>query len=148
MAKSMPSRRRCSISECATLLPSPMKASLRPLQLAEVFAQRLHVGQRLAGMVEVAQRVDDRHRRPLRQLFDGALRKTRATMPSTQRSRLRATSLSGSRTPIGPVDEDRVAAQLLDGQLEGQPGAQRGLFKQQGDGLAIERAGVVVAAIA
>ena len=31
-----------------------------------------------------------------------ACEKTRATMPLTQRSRLRATSLSGSRTPTGP----------------------------------------------
>ena len=65
--------------------------------------------------------------------------KTRATMPFTQRSRLRATSLSGSRTPDGPIDEYRIAAQLLDGEFESQPRAQRRLFEQQGDRFAIER---------
>jgi hypothetical protein len=42
-----------------------------------------------------------------------------------------------------PIDEERAAAQLLDSQLERQPGAQRGLFEQQGDGLAVERAGII-----
>ena len=57
--------------------------------------------------------------------------KTRATIPFVQRSRLRATSLIGSRSPIRPVGGDRIAAELLDGEFEGQPGSERRLFEQQ-----------------
>ena len=64
-------------------------------------------------------------------------------MPLTQRSRLRATSLSGSRTPMGPSLKTRAAAQLLDGEFERELGAQRRLFEEQGDGFAREGAGVV-----
>ena len=70
----MPSRPAVSISECATLLPSPTNASFRPSQSAEAFLDGLHVGQRLAGMIQVAQRVDHRHVRPLRQFLDRRLR--------------------------------------------------------------------------
>src|SRR5471032_1151494 len=40
-----------------------------------MFAQRLHVGQRLAGMVKIAQGVDDGHAGPLRQAFHRRVQK-------------------------------------------------------------------------
>ena len=121
-----------------------MKASFRPLQRAEALANGLHIGQRLAGMIGVAQRVDHRHATTIRASPSTvACAKTRATMPSTQRSRLRATSFSGSRTPMGPSHEHRSAAHLLHGQLKGEPRAQRRLLEQQRDGLARQRLRIV-----
>ena len=76
---------------------------LQPAQPPEMFLQREHVGQRLAGMIEIAQRVDHRKARPARQFVYRLLAKVRATMASVQRARLRATSLSGSRSPIMPI---------------------------------------------
>ena len=116
---------------------------LAALQLAEMFAQRLRVPQRLAGVVEVAQGVDNRHRRPLGQPLDGGLLEDAgddAVHPAVEVARDILQRLPDADRP---VDEERVAAQLLDRQLERQPGAQRGFFKQQGDGLAIERVGVI-----
>jgi hypothetical protein len=47
----MPSRKPVSISDCATLLPSPIKVSLSPCRQgdSEMFSDRLHVGERLQG---------------------------------------------------------------------------------------------------
>ena len=74
--------------------------------------------------------------------------KTRATMPLTQRSRLRATSFKRLAHADGAVHEDRGAAQLLDGEFEGEAGAQRRLFEQQGDRLVVESVRVVARASA
>ena len=65
-------------------------------------------------------------------------------MPLTQRSRLRATSLRGSRDADGAFVKDGEAAQLLDGELEGHAGAQRRLLEEQRDGFAGQRGAVVL----
>ena len=137
----MPSRSAVSISECATLLPSPTNASFKPAQIAEPLRTVCISASAWQGWY-----------RSLSALITGTddqcasasivlCRNTRATMPFTQRSRFRATSFSGSRTPIGDFGEQRVAAQLLDRQFERQPRAQRRLFEQQRDGLAGQRPG-------
>ncbi len=50
-----------------------MKASLRFFPLAELLFDGEDVGERLTGMVQVAECVDDRHSRPARQFVDGLL---------------------------------------------------------------------------
>ena len=70
-------------------------------------------------------------------------RKTRATMPLTQRSRLRAISLKGFADADGAFDEDEAAAQLFHGELEGELGAEGGFFEEEAEILAIEGAGVI-----
>ena len=141
-AKSIPSRSAHSISEWATLLPSPTNASFSPPGPPK-----------RSRMVCISASAWQGWNRSLSALITGtrdqcarsstvACEKTRATMPFTQRSRLRATSLSGSRTPR-PFGKERIAAQLLDGQLEGQARAQRGLLEEQGDGLSVQRMGVI-----
>ena len=119
------------------------ESDFAPFQLAEMFAKRLRVAQRLAGVVEVAQGVDHRHRRPCSQPLDGALFEDAgddAIHPAVEVARDILERLADADRPI---DEERIAAQLLDRQLERQPRAQRGFFKQQGDGLPIERAGII-----
>ena len=112
---------------------------LQAVQTAEALLQRQHVRQRLAGMIQIAQRVDHRHARPVRQLFDGGLRKHArhdALRPAVQipRDVFHRLALAD-----GPDVIHRIAAQLLDRQLEGQPRAQRRLFKQKAEGTATER---------
>ena len=47
---------------------------------------------------------------------------------------------------MGPSMKTRVAAELLDGELERQLGAERRLFEQERDGLAVERVRIVARA--
>ena len=72
--RSMPVSVAASISEWATLLPSPTYATGQPAEVAEALAQREQVGERLARVMVVGQRVDDRHARGGRHLLDVALR--------------------------------------------------------------------------
>ena len=71
------------------------------------------------------------------------------TTASTQRSRLRATSATGSRRPSATsgCSADDVPAELADGDLEGRPRAQRRLFEQHRD-MAARRAPSAVGASA
>ena len=69
------------------------------VERAPPFDERLHVGQRLARMLLVAERVDDvQLRRDLGDLSSRSWPNVRITTASIQRSRLRATSLIGSRS--------------------------------------------------
>ena len=75
IVRSRPASAPTSSSECATLSPpSPTNASAAPGDVAEHLLDREQVRQRLARMVLVGERVDDRHRRPARQLVDRLLR--------------------------------------------------------------------------
>src|SRR6266850_7160388 len=51
------------------------ESQLESAQFAELLAQSKNIRQCLAGMIEVAQRVDHRRRGPMRQLLNGGLRK-------------------------------------------------------------------------
>ena len=142
MAKLAPSRTQLSISECATLFPSPTKETLRPRRLPNCLLQREDVGKRLAGMIEVAQRVDDRNIRPLGQLVDGALEEDPghdALGPAVEIARHIFDRLAVADQP---GDRDGIAAELLDGEFEGQTGAQRRLFEQQAQVTATQRVGI------
>ena len=57
------------------MLPSPTKAIVRPRRLPELLGQRQAVGQRLAGMFLVGERVDDvQARRGVGESFEPRLR--------------------------------------------------------------------------
>ena len=72
---------------------------LEAAQLAEELFEREEVRQRLAGMEPVREGVDHGNADVLGQLFEHGWSKVRATIPCTQHSRLRATSLISSRSP-------------------------------------------------
>ena len=107
-----------------------------PLAVAPVLAQRQHVGQRLAGMLLVAQRVDDVQSRAaaasVLALSCAYVRITSAAHPAFEVARdvLRAARARRRRIP-GQVQ--RVAAELADRDLERRPRAQRGLLEEQRD---------------
>ena len=99
----MPSRAAHSINECATLLPSPTNASFKPRNSPNCSCS-----------VKISASAWQGWYMSLKALITGTLdhcakasmvvcKKVRATMALVHRSRLRATSFSGSRSPIGPV---------------------------------------------
>ena len=103
---------------------------------------RHRVGERLTRMLFVGQRVDDVQpwRRVGQQLGTVPARTSGRTSARTQRSRLRATSSSGSRPPANSVEQvQHVAAELLDGDFERRARAQRRLLEQQRHVRSVER---------
>ena len=104
-----------------------------PAPAPPVLLQRQDVGQRLAGVLFVGQRVDDVE--PGRRAANSTricCAKVRMTAALTQRSRLRATSTIGSRPPsaTSPGRATTSPPSLADRNLEGQPRAQRRLLEQ------------------
>src|SRR5580698_2667257 len=84
-------------------------------------------------MVEIAERVDHRHARPFHQFVDGRLREytgDNSVGPAVKISRDVFYRLA---LPDGSVAGDRVAAQLLDRELEGHARPQRRLFEQEAE---------------
>ena len=100
---------------------------------AEAFLDGLHVGERLAGMIQVAQGVDHGHMRPLREFVHRVLGedpRDDALGPAIQ---VAGDVLDGLALADRADRSDGIAAELLDRQLKGHPGAQRRLFEQQAD---------------
>src|ERR1022692_1129508 len=137
MAKSMPRRAQLSMRECATLLPSPQKDSFRPAR-----------SPKRSFSVSTSASTWQGWYKSLSALMTGtedqrasssmvSCEKVRATMACTQRSRLRATSLSGSRAPMGPPVETQAPPRCLIARAQGS------LFEEQADVLALEGAGIV-----
>src|SRR4051794_15285527 len=102
-----------------------------------VLADRLQVSERLAGMGVVGQRIDHRHRRRCGKCGDPVLAKgadhdgvdvTRQHLRGVF-DRLAATELRGAG-----VEDDGMAAELGDADLEGQPGPGRGLLEHNRHG--------------
>jgi hypothetical protein len=119
------------------------EGQLQTGEVAEALLQREHIGQHLAGMVQVAQRVDDRHGRPARQFLDGVLREGAGHDGVHPAVQVAGDILDRLARADGSFGENRIAAELLDGQLEGEAGAQGSFFEEQADVLAVERAGIV-----
>ena len=113
------------------------------LEVALELAQRLQVGQRLAGMGEVGERVDDRHVGTGGQLLEPVLAEgahhdgvdVAAQHCGGVAQRFAAAELGGAR-----VDDHRVAAELVDADLERHPGAGGGLLEDDGDAAPGQRA--------
>ena len=118
----------------ATLLPSPTQASFEPGELAEVLAQRVQVGQRLAGMRLVGQPVDDRAVGVAGDFLDrGVL--LRADDDHVDHFAQHAGEV-GDALALAEADvvaeHDAAAAQVGDAGLEADPRPQRLLLEQQG----------------
>src|ERR1700676_3936059 len=101
--------------------------------MSKPLAERKHVGQDLARMIAVTQRVNDGYVGPPCQLFDGRLGENarhNALRPALQIAGYILYRLAFSD---GSGVIHRIAAKLFDGELEGEPGAERGFFKQQAE---------------
>ena len=104
---------------------------LDAVETSKAFLQREHIGQNLARMIAVTERIDHRHVRPLGQFLNGRLREHArhdALRPALQ---IAGDVLDRLALANGAGVIDGIAAQLLDGELEGEPRAQRWLFEQQ-----------------
>src|SRR5690348_2039555 len=123
----MPNRSAVNISEWATLFPSPTKASVRPRRSPNCSCNVNTSASAWQGWY-----------RSLSALITGTLdhwaspsivcwENTRATMALVQRSRFRATSLSGSRSPIGPMTATASPPNCL------MASTKRRLFEQQAE---------------
>ena len=102
-------------------------------QLTELFLQGEVVGQRLAGMLQAAKRVDHRNGGECRHLFDGFLivsTQHDGVHPALDVVRDVGQSFAGAEALLGLIDEEGGAAQAGHAGLEGQPGAQRGLLEK------------------
>jgi hypothetical protein len=111
-------------------------SQLLPLEAAEFFVEREVVGQRLAGVIALAQCVDYRDRGPLGQLVERALRESAGhdgVDPAIEVARHVADGLALANPSVAVILENVAAAELLDGQLKRHSGAQRRLFEEQRD---------------
>ena len=109
---------------------------------APILGDRQHVGERLAGMVEVAAHVDHRHRRASDHLDQiGVALQPRHDEGAVAREvpRLRADVAEGE-VRCAPVEVDGVPAQLRHARLERYPGAGGGLLEEHHQGAALKTA--------
>ena len=103
------------------------------LHISKPLQQREIVGQRLAGMLQIAERVNHRHTSVLRHAFDGLLRERaqhNQVHPSLQVVRHVAQLLARIESFVSLVDKHRRAAQAHHSGLERQPGSQRRLLEE------------------
>ncbi|MPM93976.1 hypothetical protein SDC9_141118 [bioreactor metagenome] len=120
----------------------PEVAEGQPAGVALVLPDRLQVGEDLAGVVLIGQRVDDRDPGVRRHLLDPLL----PGGPPDDRGHVAAQHpggvgdrLTAAHLGAGGVDDHRMAAELGDADLEGDPGAGRGLVEDHRDRTALER---------
>jgi hypothetical protein len=78
----------------------------------------------------------------VRQIEDGVLREDPGDDPLRPAVQVPRHVLQRLALADGAVSVDRMAAQLLDGEIEGHAGTQRGLLEEQAQGAAGKRAGV------
>ncbi len=115
------------------------ECQLQAARRAEVFADGLHVGQRLAGMEPVAERVDHGNARPAGQIIDRLLLegpRYNSTHPAVE---IAGHILKRFPHADAALIQYGEAAELLDRQFERHPRAQRGLLKEQCDGFTRQR---------
>jgi hypothetical protein len=120
---------------------------IQALHRAKFFDDGLGIGHRLAGMAEIAQAVDDRHRRPLGQ-FDnmGVLKHARHHHLDVARH---DTGHIRNRFAFAEADFvggkiKRVAAHVAHGHIERNAGAQAGLLENHAQHLAFEQGRVAL----
>ena len=75
--------------------------------------------------------------------FDGALQEDAGDEAIDPAVEIAGDILEGLADADGAFEEDRAAAHLLHGEFEGELGAERGLFEEHADVLAVEGVGVV-----
>ena len=107
-----------------------------------MLANRKQVGQRLAGVQEVAERVDDRHVRPACELFD-ALMPIGADHDAVEIAREDARRirdrLAAPELEISAAEKERAAAELVHADLKRDARTRRGFFKDHAERLAREQ---------
>ena len=105
-----------------------------------MFLNGLHVSQRLAGMPHVAQRIDDRHGRPPRQIIHSLLEECSRHNSGNPAIQIPRHVFQWFADADRPVVQNGESAQLLNRQLKGNARAQRRLLKQQRQRLAAQSA--------
>ena len=109
------------------------------LQIAEALLQGEVIGQRLAGMLQIAERVDHRNRRVLRHSRDRGMREGAqhdAVHPAFQIVRDVAQFFASVQAAVGLVDENGQTTETRHSGLEGDPRTQRRLLEEHHDLLA------------
>src|SRR5579884_1569670 len=117
--------------------------------VAELLAQSEEIGERLAGMFEIAERVDDGYARMLGHLLDGGVlegAQDNAIDPALEVMGDIAELFTGIEAVARVVHEKRGAAQARHAGLKCQASAQRGLLEKHGELLAEQRAAEVLGA--
>ena len=118
------------------MLPSPTYAMVRPASFAEPLLQREQVGHGLARVLFVGQRVDHvQTRRGGGELLEDLLRERaddNRIHPALEVARDVGRRLASAERHVGG-NQDRIAPQLTDRDLEGHAGAQRRLVEEQRD---------------
>src|SRR5215472_4252279 len=106
-----------------------------------------HIGHQLAGMRPVGQAVDDRHRRMLGHL-DQLLLLRRPQHDDVDIAREHARGighgLAAAELRAVALQDERLASHLAHAELEGDPGAGRGLLEDHGERLACQRPRIAV----
>ena len=116
----------------------------QPVELAEALAQGHQVGQRLAGVVQRRQRVDDRDLGRGGQLGDrlvGAGADHDRVDVAREHPRRVADRLAAGELHLVAAQDDRGRAQLGDPDLEGDPRPRRGPLEDQRDAAPGQRVG-------
>ena len=109
-----------------------------------------NVGEDLAGMLGIGQRVDGRDSRPLGEILDVALRvgaDDRAVYHSSEHAGGVLDGFASAELKVVGVEEHHVAAQFTDAYLEGDAGACGGFGENHRPRLARERLVLAVAAL-
>jgi hypothetical protein len=113
-----------------------------PGEPALALADRHEVGEHLARVELVGERVDDRDRRGRRHRLEALLREGAPHDPvdvTRQDPRSVLDGLFAAELHRAAVDDHRVPAELADADLEREPGPRRVLFEDRRDGLAGQR---------
>ena len=107
---------------------------LQPAQVAEAFLQREEIGERLAGMKFVRERVDHGNVGVGGEIVERFLREDArhdALHPALEIFRDVANRLAFGQLRAGVIEKNGRAAEIGDARLEGHARAQRGLFEDQ-----------------
>ena len=111
---------------------------MSPASVALVLANRQQIGEQLAGVEVVAERVDHRHRRAERHLLEAGLRvgapDDRRDLP-LEHARGVGRALLAAELAVRGRDDQRAAAEIGDADREADPGARRRLVEDHRDGL-------------
>ena len=122
-------------------MPSPTKAIDRPATPPKRRAQREQVGERLAGVLAVRERVDHGDARVRGQLHDrrvGEGARRDGVDVAAEHARHVLHGLALAHADLVPAEVDRAPAEVHHRQLEAHAGAQRGLLEDERQGAAAE----------
>ncbi len=108
-----------------------------------MFGQREQIRERLTGMLAVGQRIDDGNGGVAGQFgHDGLGERAdcRQVDPALKVLGHVMNGLAFAKTDLGLGQGDRMAAELMDADLEGDAGSERRFFKDHGQDAAVEKA--------